>query len=239
MKMTRRREAALRAQVHLVDQRRILYLRCGTIDQGRIGRIPGRLIASLADKSRDEIEQYLLTLERSLPRSEYKLYVYTTLDLQRFFPDFMAKKLPEGLDQNSLDEHFEQEICRLHGDRVFWAGEAIGNVLHEYLVRYVIMFFDSEFAGSTLLEDYVKDFINRHRARRSPRTQSAVTFEQASTIFGIKKEALRTMTTRGLTRLYRRMAKKLHPDTGGSHEAFVELTEAYHALLRQKKPMGR
>jgi DnaJ-class molecular chaperone len=42
------------------------------------------------------------------------------------------------------------------------------------------------------------------------------------------------MTKRGLTRLYRRMAKKLHPDKGGEHEKFIQLSEAYQELLKGK-----
>lgn len=30
---------------------------------------------------------------------------------------------------------------------------------------------------------------------------------------------------------FRKLAKELHPDTGGSHEAFIELTEQYHQAL--------
>jgi len=32
----------------------------------------------------------------------------------------------------------------------------------------------------------------------------------------------------------RRVAKKLHPDKGGTHDRFIRLTEAYHELLRSK-----
>jgi hypothetical protein len=164
-----------------------------------------------------------------------KTYLFAAFDLQRFFPESFAKRLPEALDPGKMDKVFEEEICRLQRDGSFWAGEKNEGILHEYLIRYVIMYFDNDFDRRSLMGDYVKDFMNRHRFHRAPQTTGAVSLDKASTIFGIKKEALRTMSKRGLTRIYRRMAQKLHPDKGGTHDQFVRLTEAYKALLRRKR----
>jgi curved DNA-binding protein CbpA len=43
------------------------------------------------------------------------------------------------------------------------------------------------------------------------------------------------MSKKELTRLYRKKAKDLHPDTGGDHQTFVELSEAYEKLLLKVK----
>ncbi len=221
-------------QVSEFDKRRVHYLRCGSIDQGSIGRMPVKLFKWVVGKSRDEIEQNFIEMEKSLNPSELKTYAYVIFDLQRFFLETIAKKMPQGLDQNKVDRYFLEEICRLNRDCSFWAGEACGDFLHEHLVRYVVMFFDNDYGPDTFWHDYVKKFMNARRSWRAPATKSTVTFEQASTIFGVKEDVLRTMTKRSLVRLYRRMAHKLHPDKGGSHEKFIQLTEAYQKILKSR-----
>jgi hypothetical protein len=96
------------------------------------------------------------------------------------------------------------------------------------------MFFDNDYEPDASLQDFIKEFVNARRFRSAPARKKTVSFDEASTLFGVKKETLRTMTKRGLTRLYRRMAQKLHPDKGGEHEKFIQLTEAYQDLLRRK-----
>ncbi len=39
------------------------------------------------------------------------------------------------------------------------------------------------------------------------------------------------MNKRALTRRFRKLARKHHPDKGGNHDKFVELSNAYQALL--------
>ena len=227
-------EGRIRAQVSDFDKRRIHYLRYGRMDQGSIGRMPVKLYRWLFEKSRDEIEQHFMKMERRLKSSELKIYTYVIFDLQRFFTESWAKKMPQGLDQDRVDNHFLKEICRLNQDASFWAGEDKKGSLHEYLLRYLLMFFDNDYGPDSFWHDYIKDFMDARRTWRLPPRKSAVSLEEASTIFGVKEEILATMTKRGLVRLFRRMAKKLHPDKGGSHEKFVRLTEAYHGLLRRK-----
>jgi len=227
-------EQRIRTHVSEFDKRRVHYLRCGQIDQGRMGRMPVRLFKWLLGKSRDEIEQHFVSVEQCLQPHEMKTYAYVIFDLQRFFSETCAKKMPQGLDQNKVDEHFLEEICHLNADPSFWAGENIGSTLHEYLIRYVVMFFDNDYEPDASLQDFIKEFVNARRFRSAPARKKTVSFDEASTLFGVKKETLRTMTKRGLTRLYRRMAQKLHPDKGGEHEKFIQLTEAYQDLLRRK-----
>jgi hypothetical protein len=227
-------DAELRFGVHVFDKRRILFLRCGWAGMPGIEKIPPKLCLQFLEKSRDEIEQRFLTQERCLSPSELKTYLFATLDLQRFFPESFAKRLPEALDPRKIDKYFLEEICRLQQDRSFWAGEKTGETLHQYLIRYVIMFFDNDFDQGLLMGDYVKDFMNRQRFHWASHKHRMVSLDKASAVFGIKKETLKTMTKKGLTRIYRRMAQKLHPDKGGTQEEFVRLTEAYQELLRRK-----
>jgi hypothetical protein len=204
------------------------------MDQGYIGRMPAVLFKGLTEKSRDEIEQHFMVNEQPLTPHEQKEYVYVIFDLQRFFKELVAKRFPQGLDQEKIDRHFLEEICRLNQTPEFWGGKQAPEELHEYLARYAIMFFDNDFGYSAFLDDYVKEFMNRHRNYRPP-PQSAVSADEAAKIFGIKKETLSSATKRGLARLYRQRAQELHPDAGGDHENFIKLTEAYQSLLRTKK----
>ena len=226
-------EAQVHAQTHIFDKRRMHYLRYGHMDQGHIGRMPAKLLKRLLGKSRDELEQYFMVQEQILQPTELKDYVYVSFDLQRFFKELVAKITPMALDQKKVDEHFIEEICRLNQNPVFWNGHQSPQELHEYLVRYVIMFFDSDYGHSTILDDHVRDFMNRHRSYRPPPPKSTVSVEEASTIFEVNKEILKTITIRELTRLYRRQAQKAHPDKGGDHEKFIKLAEAYQTLLRK------
>jgi len=222
------------ARFHLLDKRRIHFLRFGNMDQGRIGRISPKLFQVLLNKSRDEIEQYFIESEGILDPSELKSYVYVIFDLQRFSSKLTAKTMPQALDQKKVDEHFIEEICRLNKDKSFWAGMNTGPDLHEYLIRYIIIFFDNEYGQSYFLHDYIKSFIDGKRFYAPPLKKSSVTLDEAITIFGIKKDTLKKMSRRGLTTLYRRMAKKYHPDKGGEHDKFIKLTEAYQELLKNK-----
>ncbi len=227
-------EKEARARVHIMDKRRIHYLKFGQIDQGNIGRMPDVLFEALTRKSRDEIEQRFIAMEQYLKPSEFKEYVYVIFNLQRFFSETIATKMPQGLDQNKVDRHFLKELCRLNKSKSFWAGLQTQEALHDYLIRYVIMFFDNDFGYSTFLNDYARDFMNRHRQYSPPRPKQTISDDEASTIFGLTKEVLKNMTQRSLTRKYRRLAQKLHPDTGGEHDKFIKLTEAYQSLLKSK-----
>ncbi|MBU4288156.1 MAG: J domain-containing protein [Proteobacteria bacterium] len=222
------------AQLHLFDKRRIHFLKFGNMDQGRIGRISPKLFQVLLNKSRDEIEQYFLESEGILDPSELKSYVYVIFDLQRFSSKLTAKTMPQALDQKKVDEHFIEEVCRLNKDRSFWAGMTIRPGLNEYLIRYIIIFFDNEYGQSYFLHDYIKNFIDSKRFYAPHSNKSSVTLDEAITIFGIKKDKLKKMSRRGLTALYRHMAKKHHPDKGGEHDKFIKLTEAYQELLKNK-----
>jgi hypothetical protein len=106
-----------------------------------------------------------------------------------------------------------------------------GNRLSEYLVRYLVMYFDHDYASRFFAADYVRDFMNRHRTYQPP-SSVTVSMQEISAIFGKSREALKKMSRRDLWRLYRRRARDLHPDTGGDHERFVKLNDAYHKLLR-------
>ena len=236
-KSRKSREKATKAEspVHIFDKRRLHYLKFGRMEQGYLWLVPQKLFKVLRNKSRDEIEQLFLDMESQLNPRELKAYTYVIFDINRFFNQSFAKKRPQYLEQSDIDDHFIEEICSLNRDLTFWAGMQTASRLHEYLVRYVLMYFDYDFATRSWVEDYIRNFINSRRDYQSPFEADSVTLEEAGAIFGETKDALKTMSRQNLIRIFRRRAQELHPDKGGDSEKFVELTKAYDMLLRTKK----
>ena len=228
------RETKIKASVHVFDKRRLHFLRFGQMDQGYIGRMPAAPLKGVVGKSRDEIEQYFMVQEQVLTPAELKNYVYVIFNLQRFFKEMIAKEIPRGLNQTSVDQRFVDEICRLHQNPEFWDGQPPPEGLHHDLIRYVVWFFDYNYGYSSFLEDHINDFMNRHRRYAPPKPKKSASVDEAGKIFGVKKETLNNITIRGLRRLYRRRARQLHPDTGGDHEKFIKLTDAYRSMLANK-----
>jgi hypothetical protein len=219
---------------HLFDKRRIYFLKFGRMDQRNLGRLPLKLFRRLRNKSRDEIEQKFIEMERILRPSEYKAYTYAIFNLQHFFSEWFAKETPQMLDQQKVDEYFLDQICTLNQDKAFWFVRHSEAQLHEYLQRYLFMYFDYEYAPRSFMEEYIRNFINNHRDYRAPYKTSSISLDEASTIFDETKAALKEMNRRSLARLYRRRAQRLHPDKGGDQEKFVRLTRAYQELLKTK-----
>ena len=228
------RNAPAAENYQMFDRRRLYYLRTGRSDQSRIGLVPARLFKILRHKSRDEIEQQFLKMERVLRPDEIKTYVYTIFDLPHYFRESFARSAPHLLDQSSVDNFFIKEVCRLNENPHFWNGFEKDDGLHEYLVRYVIMFFDYDFNPGGLLNEYIRNFINSRRSYRPPANRNTVSLDEASRLFKKSGPELKKMGRRDLARLYRKRAMKLHPDKGGSHDRFVKLTEAYHGLMKGK-----
>jgi hypothetical protein len=219
---------------HVFDKRRIYYLKCGQVDQCRVGLLPSKMFRILDNKSRDEIEQTFIEMEIILHGTELKSYVYSIFDLQKFFTESFAKSVPHFLNQVKADDYFLKEICRLNDDPIFWTGMDQSDQLHEYLVRYAVMFFDFDYEPRNFMEAYIRRFINSRRDYRPPSRTRSVTLGEASTLFKASKDSLDKMGRSDLARLYRRRAQKLHPDKGGDHDTFLKLTEAYHSLLAKK-----
>ena len=234
-----RRQPEPDAGVHIFDKRRTHFLRFGHTDQRHINRLPPKMFRMLQNKSRDEIEQMFMDMEGELADREYKTYTYVIFDLQQYFNESFARINPQMLSQDKVDEHLIEQVCRLNTDRVFWAGMPAADRLNEYLLRYVFMYFDHDYAPGSLMDEYLRQFINSRRDYRPPFKNRTVSLEEAGRIFDQTQEALKKMSRKELARQYRQKAQQLHPDKGGDHDKFVELTEAYHELLRTKQPNNR
>jgi len=221
-------------QFHIFDRRRILYLKCGPTDPRDIARAPRALFQVLNAKSRDEIEQMIMEMERILAARELKTYAYAVFNLQNFFNEWFARTAPKMLDPEKVDEHFIAEICRLNDDPEFWGGMESGDGLHQYLVRYVLMYFDYDYAPESFIEEYIRNFINSRRDYRPPLKFRKADLDEAGALFKETPAALKKMSRKDLVRRYRQRVQKLHPDKGGDPGRFIKLTRVYHELLKSK-----
>ncbi len=219
--------------IHRFDRYRLHFLKLGRVDQRDFGCTPDRFYAGLQSKSRDEIECDFIAAERILQPEELAHYTYQIFDLQRYFSENYARSHPEGLDQGRLDRFFVNTLCELNGDESFWMGIDEAPGLQNHLVRYAIMYFDSCFPTYDPFRDFLQDFLNRHRAHRPPESVQ-ISLAESAQLFGVQVKALKKMDCRALTRQYRKLALKHHPDKGGNPDTFVKLSAAYHKLLKRK-----
>ncbi len=226
-------DAGLDVAVQRFDLNRLCFLKTGCAAPRHANRFPRRFYAILRGKSRDEIEYDFITAERDLKPHELARYVFEIFELQRHFHESFARTHPEWLDASHLDREFIDALCRLNDDRQFWLGfdNAVG--LNPHLVRYAVMYFDNSFPNRDPLQAAWTDFVNRHRVHRPPE-RIQVSLNESARLFGISVDALKQMDRRSLTRQYRKLAMKLHPDQGGDADAFVKLGAAYEKLLKRK-----
>jgi hypothetical protein len=225
-------------KLHSFDKRRLHYLRCGRVDIGDLNARPWKFLNILLEKSRDEIEHVLYGMEQELPPEETRRYLYTALEIQTHFRHLLTRHHPEMLDPEKVDHYFLEDLCRLNRDPRFFrgVGDRDPDVLHPYLVRYVIMYFDHSFDDGAPWADYVSDFMWRQRFHRPARSRPGWSGDEkeACRRLGITLQEFEKMARRDIVRCYRLKAKETHPDRGGEEEAFVRLKEAYECLLRRK-----
>jgi hypothetical protein len=226
---------AIEQQIHIFDRRRLYYLHYGAIDQSRIFRMRETAFRPLLGQSRDEREYYFSQLEKTLDSGEYRNYVFAIFNLQLRFSASFAAYLPEGLPQDEIAEHFSDALCSLNSSPSFWKEEGTPEPLHPHLVRYLIMFFDHTPRNRSFAEEYVRQFMNSHRTFRWPGRQGDANNQRILKVFGRSWTDLKKLNREDLNRLYRKKAMELHPDRGGDHDRFVELTEAYNLLTQRKR----
>ncbi len=228
LKLTDTQKDYLATRLHPFDKRRVHYLKFARMDQGPLENMPLTIFKDLLNKSRDEIEQGFMRQEFALKAHELKSYVYTVFDLQRFFQSFMAKRMPHAMDQDKVDAYLVEELCTLNA-HFFNRTDA----LDEYMIRYALMFFDHQYADTTLLDDFARAFMSSRRAYRPPAPKNMVSRSKAMKIFNLSPDAFKKLNKRSLRKIYRGLARKSHPDAGGSHKKFIELNGAYQTLLEK------
>ncbi|MFP5212515.1 MAG: J domain-containing protein [Acidobacteriota bacterium] len=223
-------------ELHPFDVRRLHYLTFGRMDMGRLEGKSFDFLDVLSCKCREEIEVDMEELERDLPPREYASYVYTSLHLQKYFPDHRFRNQPFGLDLDEVDACLLREVCRLNEDEGFFKGDDEGpdGRLHPYLVKYVTFYFDHAFEPNVPIWEFLKDFQRRRRTAPPP-VESAYGIHEACRILDVSFDDFLGMERDDLIRTYRRRAKRMHPDKGGDHRAFIRLREAYELLISKKR----
>jgi len=226
------REELFRRQqaLHDFDKRRVHYLRFGRVDIGNLSSRPWPFLNVLLNKSRDEIEQVLEDMERELSPWETRPYLYTALQCQSEFGHLLTRNRPEALDPERVDEVFVQKLCSLNADPSFFWGAHNHDPdrLHDYLVRYLILYFDQPVRKGPWRE-YVEDFLWKGHP-----SAFGAEVKEACRLLGMDLDAFQAMDRRKLTRMYRAKAKEAHPDRGGENERFVRVRAAYELLLQRK-----
>ncbi|ROQ89546.1 J domain-containing protein [Desulfosoma caldarium] len=222
--------------LHPFDKRRLHFLRCGRTDMGNLEGRTWKFLNVLCDKSRDEIEHVIEGMEKVLRPHEWRNYLFTALDLQKYFPNRCMKNHPAALDPEAVDAYFLKEICRLNQDALFFVGVEDHNpqILHAFLVKYVIMYFDHAFSPGSVWGRVFEDFVRYRSFSFRPAARQGLTEEEACACLGLQPKEYRAMSAQALARHYRKKAKKHHPDAGGDHETFIRLSQAYECLMRCK-----
>lgn len=231
--LTDQEKADIMDEIHIFDRRRLYYLRYGAVDQSRLSRLHEKCCRPLLGQSRDERECYFEAEEKVLEPGMYLQYVYAIFNLQNYFTESFAPWFPEAIAIEAMGEHLERTICLLQADTGFWKGEPESRFLHHHLARYLIMFFDFSASPRSFFDDFSRSFMADHRSFRWPE-KSATSPEKMSEVFSMPYKYLEQMSKGKLNKLYRQKAMDLHPDKGGDHEKFIELTEIYNELLKAK-----
>jgi hypothetical protein len=226
--------AAIQKGIHLFDRRRLCFLKFAQIDMEGLVARPLPFFNTLLNKSRDEIENLLYFMELGLRPWHMRGYLYAVFDIPRRLPHRLSRFIPDVQDQDLIDAYFLEEICMLNRDRDYLDQGAVPRHaagLHPYLRRYLFQYFDMAYKHRSL--GGATRGSRSGRGAWSPPARSSDQGHLAA--FGIKADEFKNMGARELTRIFRRKAKRLHPDRGGDHEAFIRLRHAYTALIRRKK----
>lgn len=229
----------LQKNLHSFDKRRLHYLRCGRVDIGSLEGRPWKFLNILVEKSRDEIENLFEDMEKQLHDREIRSYLFTALHLQTHFKHLLSRNFPGMLDPERVDHYFLKDICRLDQDEKYFLGarRRDRSRLHPYLARYVALYFDRGFDPHSVWDEDIEDFISRHRQyRASPSRLTGLSGEEVAACreLGLEPTGFRALSRVELVQFYRKRAFEAHPDTGGDHEAFVRIKEAYECLIRLK-----
>ncbi|AEH44007.1 heat shock protein DnaJ domain protein [Thermodesulfatator indicus DSM 15286] len=225
-RLSAREQLALQQKYHIFDCRRLLFLKFGGTEVDFLLKRPLGFLNVLYQKSRDEIEQYIMVAEEKLRPRETLAYIYTSFGLAKHFPNRLSRYMPEAQAMEKIDEAFLCELCLLLEDEKYLMGLEPNQVLKEYLSRYVIMYFDRLAQERRFFEEREARLLEKRRA------DLYHVAHEAAGLFGLSPEKIIRLNKDELSTLFRRKARELHPDQGGEHEAFIKLRKLYEELMK-------
>ncbi len=198
-------------EIHPFDIKRRLVLKFGISNPEKFIDIPYPFLSELCEKSRDELENYFWDLEDRLKHREKIRYLLAIFELSY---------ISSRASQEDIDRIFINNFCGILKDETFRMEMSSEELHKNYFCRYVWLYFDSVPFFPKPREFYIK---------------VREIYFKAFKILGIPEDELKRMGRKELLRIFRREAKKLHPDKGGSHEKFIELRKIFEELLRLKR----
>ncbi len=235
-KISRQVRRKMQEGIHDFDRRRMLFMKFLSSNLERLMDEPMPFLDQILDKSRDEIEHLIESMEFELRPWELRTYLYTIFRLPDRFPGRLTRFMPEAQSQEAIDHYFLEELCRLNEDASYIDAGSMperGPGLHPYLKRYLFLFFDTAF---------------RQPVHGMGRGTGAGTYYEAPPSAGPERsegvylkeldltlEEFNQMSEQEFIRHFRRMAQTRHPDKGGDHDAFIRLQESFKALLIKKR----
>ena len=219
-RLSREEQLRLQEKYHSFDKRRLLFLKFGCTNVEGLLERPLSFLNQLQDKSRDEIEQLIWDKEDRLRPKEVVAYIYTAFALWEYFPGRISRFIPEAALIEELDRFFLEALCKVAEDEGYRMGLSEGEVLREYLYRYVILYFDHTEAERQFFED-----------RQQGKWWRREVVDKAARYFGFSPESLEKLSRKELLAIFRAKAKELHPDRGGDKEAFIRLRKLFEELM--------
>ncbi|PIE55993.1 MAG: hypothetical protein CSA34_06145 [Desulfobulbus propionicus] len=216
-------------ETHVFDRRRLFFLRFAQLDLRRMDRAQP-VYRVLLNKSRDEIEQYILAREQVLRPFDLRAYFFVAFDLYRHLHGMNPRIALECAGQEQMDDALLKSVCELDQDRELWRGFQRQAVLPLYLRRYLVIYFDYLQSSSDPRGNRHRFFFHHESARQHRPVSMSI--QEALQLFHLDLHAYQDMSREQLNRLYRKRAKRVHPDHGGDHDQFIALTRAYNVLLR-------
>uniref|UniRef100_A0A832GRA6 J domain-containing protein n=1 Tax=Caldimicrobium thiodismutans TaxID=1653476 RepID=A0A832GRA6_9BACT len=192
-------------EIHWFDRLRLIVLKLDHREPQRVVNRPFPFYHKLLNKSRDEIENLLWDMEDRLNFRERIRYLLAIFALQRV----------DNLEDR--DRLFLENLCQIASEPDYRMGLMEEEVLSRYLSRYVWFYFDA---------------LPWRKVPRVYQTIENSLYQELAYSLHISVEVLLSLSKKEVLKLFRAKILELHPDRGGSHEAFVKIRKLMEDFLK-------